>query len=53
MKRLRGRQNSFKNFTQFSQWNNVVDSPASQIDGFLEEKQWLFYSVEGSNVEQC
>jgi hypothetical protein len=35
LKTLIGRQYSFQKLSQFSQGNNVLDAPPSNIDGFL------------------
>jgi hypothetical protein len=41
MKRLRGRQYSFKKLTQFSVGNIVVDPPVSNIDALLTREKVL------------
>jgi hypothetical protein len=48
LKTLRERQSSFQKKTQFSQGNNVLDLPTSNIDGFLTRDTIFlpFYSME-------
>jgi hypothetical protein len=41
MKTLTGRKYSSQKLTQFLQGNNVLDAPASNIDGFLSSKAYV------------
>jgi hypothetical protein len=49
LKTLLGRQYSFQKLTQFSQGNNMLDGPPSNIDGFLSRDTY----VSSTQMNEC
>jgi hypothetical protein len=51
-KMLSVHKHSFHMLTQFSQGNNLLEPPASNLDSFLQEIECFFHSLERVNFAQ-